>query len=162
MKKIEVKRLCYLKGVIDCVDAGKKEIDIPMIRKMIGLSYPSSGFNQMSVELFPLNLISKKSIGPRVNHYSITTRGRKYYEKMSDEYNKARLDYEFEDLFTPNNRTCGAPKVSDPEPILTHTENSAIEGLSNLIDENKKFRGMLTRLHIEIGMTLGLDKKDAD
>ena len=162
MKKTEVKQLCYLKGVIDCVDAGKKEIDVPMIREMIGLGYPSAGFNQMSGELFPLDLISKKSIGPRVNHYSVTARGRKYYEKMSGEYNKARLAYELEDLFPPNSKNWGTPKVSEPEHILTNTENSAIEGLSNLIDENKKFRGMLTRLHIEIGMALGLDKKDAD
>lgn len=133
-----------------------KPIGIQEIRKI--LSIPSSQL--LSSAIFSAcddKLILKKKINGSLNSYSITKVGLKYLDKVdnSDWNLKAYGKY----LLEGDNKTLNNKQTNFNTGPITGAANSAIDGISALVEENQRLRGFLTGMYSQLGRLLEVDKQ---
>lgn len=116
----------------------------------LGKGYPH--FNQGLYELINAKYVSREKITPIVSYYKLTAKGKKFINANSEMV--VALDAATLFPYKPPvpNENASAPQA--PEPVMSRTQDLAITGIAQLIEENKQMRGLFARFHAEIGRLL--------
>lgn len=158
---IKDKRRLVQLCAIEAVSKRSAEVTNTEIRKEIGL--PSGNgyafFNQCLYTLVNEDFITRDKVTFVASHYKLTAKAKKFIKANIS----ALPTLDPQELFPyrePN--TGGGTKHAAPEPVMSRTQDLAITGIAQLIEENKQMRGLLNRYHAELGRFLNETAKEED
>ena len=117
------------------------------LREKMGITASGTPISSHLSSLCTDKYAKKKKVG-KVNVFSITAKGTKWHEARAHEVET--VEQINANVYTKGSK--GAGRVRLPN---TETEERAIDGIVGVIEENKRLRAALRRIHLELGALLG-------
>lgn len=134
-----------------------KPIGTQDIRQILGI--PSSPILSSAIyTACDEKLVLKKKLNGSMNLYTITKVGQKYLDKLE----KADWDLKAygQSLLEGDNKKLKTNREANFNTgPMTGAANSAIDGISALVEENQRLRGFLTGMYSQLGRLLEVDKQ---